>query len=88
MTRDEIIEAFHALSDPQKRMLNRIPEEWGTIPIFGDLRPLRPLKRSGLIETREVDTTPPEHKHGPVKFVDAQWRLIPDIAKHFRDDAK
>lgn len=62
------------LTEAGRRLLSSIPDDWSSVPIFGDTRPRRPLIRSGLVEVREIDTTPPEMGNSPVRFVDQQWR--------------
>lgn len=64
------------LTKAQVRMLSSVPDDWQELPLFGDKRPLEPLVRLGMCETRHDDVTPPDFQ-GVMRWVKAYWRRTP-----------
>jgi hypothetical protein len=63
------------LTNAQRRKLEIVPQEWGIVPIHGDARPIAPLLRSGLVEERQIDVTPPDWEPSPIRWIRHEWRI-------------
>jgi len=61
------------ISEAGRRLLETIPDDWASVPTFGDTRPRRPIIRAGYVETREIDATPPDWPT-MIKCVRQEWR--------------
>jgi len=70
------------LSEAQSRRLSCAPDNWKTMPMFGDGRPTGPLKAKGLIEVLSKDVTPADWTMPGVRMVRQKWRITPAGRAH------